>query len=79
VALRAVEAAFLAVVGAAMDVIFDAIGKREPAPHRWQVDEAIEVDPLVAIRGPGLSAIRFANAASLDRLFDGSEMLANHF
>jgi hypothetical protein len=79
VALRAVKAAFLAVVRAAMHVVLDAIGKGEPAPHCCQVDEAIEVDPLAAIRGPGLPAIRFTNAASLDCLLEGSEVLASHF
>ena len=48
-AKRALEAAFLAVVRAPVDVLLHAVGERNTLANSLRIDETSEIDPLSAI------------------------------
>lgn len=43
------KAGFLAVVCAAVDVVFDEVGECEALAEEGEVEDAVEVDPLAAV------------------------------
>jgi hypothetical protein len=78
VALRAYEAAFFAVMRAAMGVFVDTIGERHASEHLPIVDVAIEIDPLAAVTGPRTATKGLTDAASENQLLKRLEVFAQH-
>jgi hypothetical protein len=65
-------------MGATMDMVLNAISKRKPGAHTWQVNVAFKVHPFAAIPGPCDPAKGFGNTSLDDRVFDRPEMFAGH-
>lgn len=76
--LRAHETSLLAIVRAAVHMFLNTLGQYKPALHRLRLDEAIKVNPLSAIKRPGLPAERLANSLREDSLLKWSEVLTGH-
>jgi hypothetical protein len=76
---RAYQASLLSIMRTAVDVIANAIRKRETGPQSRQVEVAIKIDPLTAISGPCGSAKGFPNPTREDGLLHWPEMFTSHF
>lgn len=63
------QTSLLAIVSAAMLMIRDAIGENKLLANLFEIEIAIDVNPLAAIARPRLPAIGFAHSGGMDRLF----------
>lgn len=72
------QSGFLAVMSAAMLVIFDACGEPECKANGIEGQHAIEIHPLAAVLRPGRTAKGFPMARRCDRSLKFDQMLARH-
>lgn len=78
VALGADETSFAAIVGASVLVVLHASVKFQSFAQRFEVENAVEVDPFAAVMRPGLAAIGFLHITLQKFLFELLKMLAHH-